>query len=98
MRAVPRLGLDTVALRAQMSSKGTSKKSFLSPSSGAVFRLWRTEREGSKLTLGLLKCNQRPARARRRAALRGCGVGCEGLADPRLLVCPGVLWVEMVPI
>lgn len=50
------------------------------------------------MTLGLLKCNQSPARARRRAALRGCGVGCEGLADPRLLVCPGVLRVETVPV
>lgn len=29
---------------------------------------------------------------------RGCGVGCEGLAGVRLLVCPGVLRVQTVPI
>ena len=85
MRATPRRGVDNVTLRAWKSSKGTSKKSFLSPSPGVVFHVWRTER-GSKLKLGLLKCNQSPARACRRNMDGGRRVGCEGLADPRLFV------------
>lgn len=42
--------------------------------------------EGGKLKFGLLKCNQSPAHTCRSAMNGGCGVGCEGLADPRLFV------------
>lgn len=61
------------------------QKSFLFPLPGVVFHVWRTER-GSKLKLGLLMCNQSPAHACWRATEGGCGMGCEGLADPRLFV------------
>lgn len=88
MRAAPWLGVDNIALRAQKSSKGMKKKSFLSPSPGVVFCVWRTER-GSKLKLGLLKCNQSPAHACRHTTDRGRGVGCKGLADLRMFMRAG---------
>lgn len=77
LRAVPRLGLGSVSLHARMLFKGTSKKSFLSPSYGVVFHVRRTER-GSMLTLGLVKCDRSPVNACRRAMVGAAGWGVRG--------------------
>lgn len=97
MRAAPRLGVHDAALRAWKSAKGMNKKSFLSPVTWHHFPCME-DWEGEQVEIGLVEvwpesCPRRPMHHG-----WGCGVGCEGLVDPRLLVLVGVLWVEMGPL